>query len=216
MFACIKKNLQNNMKNTFVLLVLLTTFQFFGQNDQKAAFQKNKYELAVSYYKKANFVKAIDLFSLAAKIKPENEIAQESSKMVDTLREVLRKQILDHAIGTWKRSGNQPVWVSAQTNSTNETLFDEVIEIKEDSILFFEVNRKTKIKKLIKTENLIYNDSNNTVSLFSEIILSNGTIWNCNIDERTNVLHVVNVAVKRKERVEKIEANNEESYYVKI
>ncbi|WP_278020735.1 tetratricopeptide repeat protein [Flavobacterium ginsengisoli] len=204
------------MKNTFVLLVLLTTFQFFGQNDQKATFQKNKYELAVSYYKKADFVKAIDLFSLATKIKPENEIAQESGKMVDTLREVLRKEILDQAIGTWKRSGNQPVWVSALDDSTGETLFDEVIEIKEDSILFFEVDKKTKIKKLIKTENLIYNDSNNTVSLFSEIILSDGTIWNCNIDERANVLHVVNVAVKRIERVEKIEGNNEESYYIKI
>jgi len=204
------------MKNTFVLLVLLTTFQFFGQNDQKTAFQKNKYELAVSYYKKADYIKAIDLFSLAAKIKPENEIAQEAVKKVDTLREVLRKEILNQAIGTWKRSGNQPVWATRTTDTADKALFDEVIEVKEDSILFYEVDRKTKIKKLIKTENLIYNDSNNTVSLFSEIILSDGKIWNCNIDKTSNVLHVVNVAVKTKEGTEKIEANNEESYYVKI
>ncbi|MNU00068.1 hypothetical protein D3C72_2430990 [compost metagenome] len=66
--------------------------------------------MAISYYKKAEFVKAIDLFSLAAKIKPENEIGKEAFKKVDTLRELLRKEILKQVAGTWKRIGNQPVW----------------------------------------------------------------------------------------------------------
>ncbi|MHC0447505.1 hypothetical protein ACWA1F_19000 [Flavobacterium sp. 3-218] len=204
------------MKKTFVVIVLLTTFQFFGQNDQKTAFQKNKYELAVSYYKKADFVKAIDLFSLAAKIKPENEIGQEAVKKVDTLRELLRKEIMSQAIGTWKKTGNQPVWSSAQSNSNDQSTFDEVVEIKENEILFYEVDKKTKVKKLLKTENLVYNDAKCMVSPFSEIILSDGTIWNCDIDEKSNVLHVINVAIKTEEGIERIKTNNEESYYVKI
>ncbi|MBO9584019.1 MAG: tetratricopeptide repeat protein [Flavobacterium sp.] len=204
------------MKKTFVLIVLLTTFQFFGQSDQKASFQKNKYELAVSYYKKADFVKAIDLFSLAAKIKPENEIGKDAVKKVDTLRELLRKEILKQAIGTWKRAGNQPVWSTASENVNVQSNVDEIVEIKENEILFYEVDKKSNTKKLLRTENLVYNDTNSTVSVFSEIILSDGTIWNCSINDKSNVLHVINVAVKTQEGIQKIESNNEESYYVKI
>lgn len=203
------------MKTTLIVVVLLNTFYFFGQNDQKAAFQKNKYDLAISCYKKADFVKAIDLFSLAARIKPDNEIGKDAVSKVDTLRELLRKEILKQAIGTWKRAGNQPVWSTASANNAQSD-FDELIEIKEDEILFYEVDKATKEKKLIKTENLIYNDANNTVSVFSEIILSDGTIWNCSIDETAKILHVVNVAVKTEEGLEKVKSNNEENYYIKI
>ncbi|WP_125719947.1 tetratricopeptide repeat protein [Flavobacterium ustbae] len=204
------------MKKTIVLIVLLTTFPFFGQNDQKAAFQKNKYELAISYYKKADYAKAIDLFSLAAKIKPENEIGLEAVKKVDTLRKLLREEILSHALGTWKKTGSQPVWSAVSENNTNQSDFDEIVEIKENEILFYEVDKNTKVKKLIKTEKLVYNDKDSAVSVFSEIILSDGTVWNCSIDEQSNVLHVIKVAIKTEEGIEKIKTNNEESYYVKI
>ncbi|MET3025548.1 hypothetical protein ABXT06_02615 [Flavobacterium sp. UW10123] len=203
------------MKNTFVLIVLFSTFQFFGQNDQKKVFQKSKYELAISYYKKADFVKAIDLFFLVAKIEPGNEIGKDAVNKVDTLRVILRKEILNNAIGTWKRAGNQPVWSSASANN-NQSDFDAFIEIKENEILFYEVNKKTKVKKLTRTENLIYNDTNNTGSVFSEIILSDGTIWNCSLNEKSNILRVVNVAIKTETGIEKIKNDNEESYYIKI
>ncbi|MNS99716.1 hypothetical protein D3C72_1341260 [compost metagenome] len=82
--------------------------------------------------------------------------------------------------------------------------------------MFYEVDKKTKVKKLLKTENLVYNDSNCNVSVFSEIILSDGTIWNCSLNEKSNILHVVNVAVKTEEGIQKIMSDNEESYYVKL
>ncbi|KAF2517214.1 outer membrane protein assembly factor BamD [Flavobacterium foetidum] len=202
------------MRNKLLLIVLLFTSQIFAQNDPKTAFQKGKYEAAISYYKKADYVKAIDLFSLAAKIKPENQIAQEAVKKVDTLREILRKNILDQAIGSWKKSGDHPVWAS--TNVDNTSGVDEIIEISKDEILFYEVDKKTKAKTLIKKENLIYNDENSLVSLFSEIILSDGTIWNCQINEKSNVLHVINIAVKTENGIQKINTDNLERYYVRI
>jgi len=202
------------MKNYLIIVFFLVSLQFFAQNDQKTAFQKNKYDLAVSYYKKDDFVKAIDLFSLAAKVKPGSEIAHQAIQKVDTLREVLRKKILDVAVGTWKKSGNKPVWSSSQIN--NNSNIDELIEIKKDEILFYQLEKSTQTKKLIRTESLIYNDANNTVSLFSEIILSDGSIWNCSINEKATILHVINVAKKTEAGIEKIESDNEESYYVKI
>ncbi|HEY1196954.1 hypothetical protein [Flavobacterium sp.] len=204
------------MKKTFPLIVFLITLQIFGQDDQKTAFQKSKYELAVSYYKKADFVKALDLFSLAANIKPENEIGQESIKKVDTLREFLRKEILDQAIGVWKKSGSQPVWSTTAMNSENQTDLEEFIEISENEILFFEVDKKTKEKKILKKESLVYNDQKSAVSLYSEIVLSDGTIWNCSLNEKSDILHVINVAIQTEQGIEKITNDNLETYYVKI
>ncbi len=204
------------MKKTFPLIVFLISLQCFAQNDQKIAFQKCKYELAVSYYEKADFVKAIDLFSLAAKIKPENEIGQEASKKVDTLREVLRKEIMHQAVGTWKRSGSQPVWASTAVNVNDQSNVDEIVEITPNEIAFYTMDKKTKEKKLLRKEDLVYNDKNDAVSLFSEIILSDGTIWNCSINEKADVLRVINVAVKTENGIEKINSNNEENYYVKM
>lgn len=204
------------MKRTLPLIVFLITLQCFGQTNQKVAFQKCKYELAISYYEKADFVKAIDLFSLAAKIKPENEIGQQAIKKVDTLREVLRKEILDNAIGTWKKSGNHPVWSNASVNANEQSDFDEIVEITQNEIVFYSMNKKTKEKKLLRKEDLIYNDKGDVVSLFSEIILSDGTIWNCSISEKADVLRVVNVGIKTENGIEKVKADNEENYYVKI
>lgn len=68
------------MKKPLIFLVLLFSCKILAQNDPKTAFQKTRYELAVSCYKKADFVKALDLFSITCKIKPENDLAKESIK----------------------------------------------------------------------------------------------------------------------------------------
>lgn len=204
------------MKKKLIIIVLLITSHVFSQNDSKSAFQKGKYELAISYYKKADFVKAIDLFYVASKLKPENEIGKESIKKVDSLREILRKNIISQVIGTWKKAGDQPIWASTNAAIASQSGVEEIIEISENEIVFYEVDKKTNQKKLIKTENLVYNDNNGGASLFSEIILSDGTIWNCTINDKSNVLHVVNVAVQKENGIEKITTNNLERFYVKI
>ncbi|HEY1195271.1 MAG TPA: hypothetical protein VGE71_13945, partial [Flavobacterium sp.] len=130
--------------------------------------------------------------------------------------EFLRKEILDLAVGVWKKSGSQPVWSSTAVNNENPTNADEFIEISENEILFFEVDKKTKEKKILKKESLVYNDQKSAVSLFSEIVLSDGTIWNCSLNEKADVLHVINVAVQTEQGVEKINTDNLETYYVKI
>ncbi|KFF04221.1 hypothetical protein [Flavobacterium reichenbachii] len=199
-----------------LFITLLITFQTFAQNDSKTSFQKGRYELAVSYYKKADFVKAIDLFSIASKIKPETEIGQEAAKKVDTLKEILRKDILEKAVGTWKDAGDKPVWSSDAVNTADEKTFDETIEITQTQILFSQIDKKSHAKKLIKTENIVYNDTNNSGSLYSEIVLSDGSIWNCMINEKGDILRVINVAKKTENGIEKIQTNNLEHYFMKI
>ncbi|MFQ6602515.1 hypothetical protein [Flavobacterium sp. C3NV] len=204
------------MKKLLLLIVLLIVSKTIAQNDSKTAFQKSRYELAVSYYKKADFKKALDLFHLASKIKPDTEIAKESIQKVDTLKTVLREAILTQALGTWKMNGDKPVWASNQNEKSVEKDTEEFIAIMPTEILFYEKNKKTQEKKIIKTEPLVYYNQQESDALFSDVILSDGTIWNCSINEKSDELRVINVGKTSDNGVEKIENNNIERFYVKV
>lgn len=204
------------MKKLLLLIVLSIVSKTFAQNDSKTAFQKSRYELAVSYYKKADFKKALDLFHLASRIKPDTEIAKESIQKVDTLKTVLREAILTQALGTWKMNGDKPVWASNQNEKSVEKDTEEFIAIMPTEILFYEKNKKTQEKKIIKTEPLVYYNQQESDALFSDVILSDGTIWNCSINEKSDELRVINVGKTSDNGVEKIENNNIERFYVKV
>ena len=203
------------MKNYLNIVFLLLAISTFAQNDAKAKFQKNKYELAISYYKKSDFKNALDLFSVASKIRPENELGQESIKKVDTLKSILRKDIMEKAVGIWKMTGDKPVWAVKTANDSQKQV-DEFVEITQNKIVFYEQDKKTLAKKIVKTEDLIYYNRDKSDSLFSAIILSDGTIWNCTISENANTLHVINIAKQTEKGVEKIENENPEYFYMKI
>lgn len=204
------------MKKTYLIIIfLLLTVSIFAQNDAKAKFQKNKYELAISYYKKSDFKNALDLFSVASKIRPENEVGQESIKKVDTLKAILRKDIIDKAVGIWKMTGDKPVW-AVKTADDSQKPTDELIEITQTKIVFYEQDKKTLAKKIIKTEDLVYYNKDKSDSLFSAIILSDGTIWNCEINDASNTLHVINIAKQTEKGIEKIESENLERFFIKI
>lgn len=199
------------MKKALFFIVLLISFKTYAQNNSKITFQKNRYELAVSYYKKADFKKAIELFYIASKMIPENEIGIESSKKVDALRTILRNDIMAQALGTWKAIGNKPGW--AVNNSGK--ISDEFIEVTNTQILFFKKDKKTQEKKVTKTEDLVYYNGEDLDSSFSNIILSNGTIWHCSINDNSSELHAVNIAKKDEKGIGKIQNNNDEQFYVK-
>ncbi|WP_316633546.1 hypothetical protein [uncultured Flavobacterium sp.] len=204
------------MKKTLFLIVLLMTIKTFAQNNSKITFQKNRYELAVSYYNKADFKKAIDLFYIASKIEPENEIGIDSRKKVDTLKTLLRENIMTQALGIWKMTGNKPVWASNQASDNANKISDEFIEITRTQILFFEKNKKTQEKKVIKSEDLVCYNGKESDSLFSNIILSDGSIWNCIINEGSTELHVIKIATKDEKGITEIKSNNLEWFYVKV
>ncbi|WP_264553907.1 tetratricopeptide repeat protein [Flavobacterium sp. N2038] len=204
------------MKKYFTVLVILLSIKTFAQKDPKTAFQQSRYDLAVSCYKKDDLKKALDLFSVASRIKPENDLGKESVKQVDAIKTILRKNMMEQVLGTWRMTGDSPVWSQAATTSVNQSEEEEIVEITPDKILFYEVNKKTKAKKMTSSEDLKYYNKEASDALFSDIILSDGTIWNCTLDENGNVLRVINIAKKTENGLETIASNNTERYYVKV
>jgi len=203
------------MKKALLFIFLVIATKTIAQNASKTAFQKSRYELAVSCYEKADYKNALELFHVAYKMKPDAEIGEESIKKIDTLKTILRKSVLNHALGTWKMAGDKPVWAVGQLQNNSQKDFDELVEITENEILFYERNKKTQEKKMIKSEDLVYYNKDESDTLFSDIILSDGTIWNCSVNENADELRVINVGKKDDNGITEIESDNDERYYVK-
>lgn len=203
------------MKNYLILIVLLFSAKSIAQNASKETFQKNKYELALSYLKKSEYIKALDLFSLASKIKPESEIGQESLREIDTLKEILRKDVLEKISGTWLVTGDKPIWTLKANEDFKNQKVDKLVEIAQDKILFYERDRKSKVKTLVKTEDLLYFNDDRSDSLYSAFILSDGRIWDCLLNEDSKVMRAINIAKYGKKGVKKITENNPEVYFIR-
>lgn len=203
------------MKNYLILIILLFSVKSIAQNASKETFQKNKYELAHSYLKKSEYVKALDLFSLASKIKPENEIGQESLKEIDTLKEILRKDVLEKISGTWLVTGDKPIWTVKAGEDFKNQKVDKLVEVAQDKILFYEQDRKSKVKTLVKTEDLLYFNDDRSDSLYSAFILSDGRVWDCILNDNDKVMRAINIAKYGKKGVKKITENNPEVYFVR-
>ncbi len=203
------------MKNYLILIILLFSVKSIAQNASKETFQKNKYDLAHSYLKKSEYVKALDLFSLASKIKPENEIGQESLKEIDTLKEILRKEVLEKLSGTWLVTGDKPIWTVKAGEDFKNQKVDKLVEVVQDKILFYEQDRKSKVKTLVKTEDLLYFNDDRSDSLYSAFILSDGRVWDCILNEDHKVMRAINIAKYGKKGVKKITENNPEIYFIR-
>lgn len=202
------------MKKKYItILILLLSFKNFCQSNPKEAFQKNRYELAVSHYNKGEYTKALDLFSVAYKMNPENQFGKQSIEKIDILKSILRKDFLNKILGVWYFSGDKPTWA---VKEDDHTTFTKLMEVSEDKIAFYEEDKKTKAKKLIKSEDLIFYDKNKSDSLFSAIILSNGDIWLCTLSEDAKILHAVNIASDNQDGVKKIDIDNQERFYTKV
>lgn len=203
------------MKNYLILIILLFSVKGIAQNASKETFQKNKYELALSYLKKSEYVKALDLFSLASKIKPESEIGQESLKEIDTLKEILRKDVLEKVSGTWLVTGDKPIWTLKANEDFKNQKVDKLVEVAQDKILFYEQDRKSKVKTLVKTEDLLYFNDDRSDSLYSAFILSDGRVWDCLLNDDNKVMRAINIGKYGKKGVKKITENNSEVYFIR-
>jgi hypothetical protein len=146
------------MKNYAVLIVFLLAMQISAQSDVKKKFQKNRYDLAVAYYKKLDYTKAIDLFFVTYKIDPQSPIGLESNHIVDTLKTILRKELVEKVVGTWKKTGDQPSWATTEKSKVANAKKEELIVVTADKIVFYEYDLKTKARKLIKSEDLVFYD----------------------------------------------------------
>lgn len=201
------------MKKITIIILLLLAFNSWSQND-KIGLQKNKYNLALSYLQKKQFAKAIDPLLFAYKINPKSEIGKISKNKIDSLKPVIRKNLVDKLTGTWNLIGNHPMWIEKQPKKEKST--DTLMVITNEQISYYVKNKKTKDIRLIKTEKLEFYDgfaNNNSVT---EMVNSDKELWTFIVDESLKSLRLIHTGNETTLGRNTIHLDNKELYYTKI
>ena len=194
-------------------------FQARGQNTSKEDFQKNRFDLGMSFLLKGKNEKAIGPFNHAYQIIPNNELGQIAFKKYDSLRPIIREGLRNIIIGNWKKIHKEANWVMVEENG----LVGEMITINENNILFFELYKNAKEWCLVKTEPIVFckKADNERPEIdyhvsFTEFTFINKEVWQFRIDENSGLLNTNMVGTELDNGVAEIISGSLSHQYFKL
>jgi hypothetical protein len=167
----------------FAIVFLLSIPVFSQNNNDTEDLQTKEFNLANEYLKNAYLTTAINSFYYVNRLNSKTLIGNISVKRADSLKIILRKNLITELAGNWKMFDDIPSWVMRE-----DSIVGKMIKIDSSEIQFFELIRNAKNWKLTKTEKILYSDTLSSESSYSDLIYSNNEIWNYHINEETGYL----------------------------
>ena len=157
------------MRN-YLLLLTFFSISCFGQRDIVER-QKHQFETAnKSLSEKRSLSEILICYKSAYLVDTESEIGKICLAKHDSIRPILRNQLMKKIIGKWKLE-------SIGSNWGMESKSDEIIVITENSISFYKYDDKSKTTTLSRNQKIIYS---NTIALmvgYSELVFDDKTLW---------------------------------------
>ncbi|MNQ41734.1 hypothetical protein D3C85_554210 [compost metagenome] len=169
----------------FVVVFLLSISVFSQNNNDTEVLQTKEFNSANEYLKNSYLETAMNSFYYANRLNSKTLIGSISAKRADSLKIILRKNLITELAGNWKMFDDVPSWVMRE-----DSIVGKMIQINGNEIQFYELIKKATHWKLIKTEKILYSDSLSSDSSYSELIYSNNEIWQYSIDEKTGYLNL--------------------------
>lgn len=169
----------------FAVAFLLSIPVFSQNNNDTEDLQTKEFNLANEYLKNAYLTTAINSFYYVNRLNSKTLIGNISVKRADSLKIILRKNLITELAGNWKMFDDIPSWVMRE-----DSIVGKMIQINGNEIQFHELIKNAKNWKLIKTEKILYSDSLSGDSSYSELIYSNNEIWQYSLDEKTGYLNL--------------------------
>ncbi|KQX15916.1 hypothetical protein [Flavobacterium sp. Root420] len=169
----------------FAVAFLLSIPVFSQDNNDTEDLQTKEFNLANEYLKNAYLTTAINSFYYVNRLNSKTLIGNISVKRADSLKIILRKNLITELTGNWKMFDDVPSWVMRE-----DSIVGKMIQINSNEIQFYELIKNAKSWKLVKPEKILYSDSLSGDSSYSELIYSNNEIWQYSIDEKTGYLNL--------------------------
>jgi hypothetical protein len=169
----------------FAVAFLLSIPVFSQNNNDTEDLQTKEFNLANEYLKNAYLTTAINSFYYVNRLNSKTLIGNISVKKADSLKIILRKNLITELTGNWKMFDDVPSWVMRE-----DSIVGKMIQINSSEIQFYELMKNAKSWKLIRPEKILYSDSLSGDSSYSELIYSNNEIWQYSIDEKTGYLNL--------------------------
>lgn len=175
----------------FVIAFLLSMQSFSQINNDTEDLQTKEFNLANVYLKDSYLETAMNSFYYVNSLNSKTFIGDLSIKKADSLKIILRKNLITELVGNWKMIDDVPSWIIREDN-----IVGQMIQINTNEIQFFELIKNAKNWTLIKTEKILYSDSLSGDSSYSELIYPNNQIWEYSIDKNTGYLNLTNTGDK--------------------
>ncbi len=174
------------MKNSVLFFLIFCSQIIYSQNPKAIELQNEWFEKAVSSLDSAKIKTAFLKFSFANELLPESNLGNNAKLKSDSLQIVLRDNLIKNLQGIWE------IKIFNKTNSKEQKEHYEklgkYLEFRNDSIYFYANKPSLKLKKPRIKQEIIFCDLKTTFPHYSDIIHSNGEIWNYSIDSSENKL----------------------------
>ncbi len=207
------------MKNLLsIILIFVTNFCFAqetAQEKHKADFQNKWMKTAEENLQKNEINKAFVAFGYVSMMDSLTEKGEIARTKADSLKSVLRARLIKNLIGTWKWKNTGSNWGVSATNK--ESKKDKILVISDKSLSFYEVNKRTKRRLLIKREKINFNNVQGMFPSFSELIYSDDQIWGYSLKDDGRTLHLTNTGELHKNNTRsEIVCGNTDMIYERI
>jgi hypothetical protein len=180
------------MRPGIIFISLLLYVQSWSQNNNQIEdLQIKNFNRAKDFLKDSNLNGAMNSFYNATRFNPKTQIGALSLKKADSIKIILRKNLINELTGNWRMIDDVPTWVMRE-----DSIVGQMLKINTSEIQFFELIRNAKNWKLAKTEKILYSDQFSESSSYTDLIYSNNEIWHYWIDEKTGYLNLTNTGAK--------------------
>lgn len=168
------------MKKLIITLFLFCfSINSLSQDLSKDEIQKDRYENSFTYLDGNNNIRAIRAFFFTYKTNRQSEIGQKSLSKIDSLKPIIRRELINNIQGEWKLKtlGSNLQMTELDDNSKIEYY----LIIKEEEISFYEKSKNDKTRRLVKKETIVFYDKDGMFPLFNSFVFSDNQIWHYSI-----------------------------------
>ncbi|CAL2085851.1 hypothetical protein [Tenacibaculum sp. 190524A05c] len=182
------------MKNVLKILILLSIsfcYSQSGDRNEKIKQYQIKWTIkAEQNIHEGQIDKAFIAYSFVKNMDSLSEKGKIAHRIADSLKIIVRNELKSNIIGTWKWKNSGSNWGISETN--NDSKKDKILIISQNSLSFYEINKLTNKKKLIKTEKLKFNNIAGMLPCFWELVYSDNQIWSFRLKKDGQILHLTN------------------------
>lgn len=201
------------MKNYILIFILGLYSHSWSQETKNENRQKKWYKEAIAEMNDSNRIKImVRLFNVYNKDR-QSELGKIALKKSDSLKILVRKEILENIQGEWKLKKSGSNW--GLVESDDKVSVDKIVVIEENKILFYDEEKGSKKRKLIKTEAIRYYDKEEMFPSFIGFVFSDKLIWSFQSRD-SNLLHTMHIGEETDNGRTSISCGNSELIYERI
>ena len=176
------------MKKLYILFLFLVSFQLFGQNKNIIELQDYWYNKAKNDLNNQKINSAFIGYYFSYEIVPNSSLGEKSLKISDSLKNILRKELIKNLIGNWKIKF--PKKIKSKKDKEQYNQLGKILMITNDSIFYFKRKKDLKFKKYLSSQKISFCNLETLFPIYADIIHSNKIIWNYHINKRKNILTI--------------------------